>query len=1032
MGGNAMSRFRETKSRVYSVSIRASEFASQLRPLWLATASGLVLATCAVAYAAEDAKKLAQNTTQPAAAQDDAAPASEGPIEKVVVTAEKKKASVQDVPIAVTALTGDDLSKRQIESIKDLQFNVPSVTFSKGNFSGNNFQIRGIGVSAVAASADSGVSVHTDNIYQVSTAGLAVAEYFDIDRIEVLRGPQSTLYGRNATGGVVNIITNKPDLDEFGANVEGEYGEFNDMKFRAMVNLPIIEDVLGLRAAGMIAKHDGFVKNLFTGNDVDDQDAYAFRVSARWEPSERTTVDLNGSYFHEDDNHTRSPKQMCHRDPTGVAGCLPDKLAFEPLNSNATFGTTLASKQFWTNAFGPFFANLGLFDLTAGPGLGANAVVPQDLNTINTDFDPKFKSQGQSYTLSIEHELTDWLLVTLDAGTSQGKNWSQQSYNQAHGDDISANIASSMATFNGLMTLFGFDPTPYTANYFSSAPSATCAAGGLTCLPLSTTTNNGIVGGNVLGENILYYSDHVSAYDQIHGADDGTSVELRFQSNFDGPINFLVAGYYLTYEQWVQYYVNANTLDYSSIFLGAFVGNFVVGSNGLMSAPPFYLNDTRRYELDSSAAFGELYWDIVPETLKLTLGLRQTTDKKHTIGQQTILSTYVPIGTPDNDPFLDADPAFDANPSPSAPGTQLVADQEATFDATTGRAVLTWTPTKNNMAYASYSRGFKSGGINPPLSAALSAVPQEFAPETIDAFEIGSKNTLFDGTLRANFTAWHYTYEDYQVSKIVNRTSVNENIGAKLWGLEGELLYVPNERWQFNLSATDTHSEIGESFSIDQRNPTNGVAGTTWVKDIGSGANCVMVKRPGSVIAAATPADAAKAGFYIPPGGSAAIAAYGIPGANFGRCDQPGLYDPATGTDPDFMYTPDSGGIPVSLAGNELPQLPGNTITVGAQYTHALASGLDLTFRVDYYWQTEMWTRIFNRDPIDKIDAWGVMNAHILLMSDDGWHAKVFATNLLDDREITNSYLTDASSGLFTNVFVTDPRIIGLTVGAEF
>ena len=85
----------------------------------------------------------------------------------------------------------------------------------------------------------------------------------------------------------------------------------------------------------------------------------------------------------------------------------------------------------------------------------------------------------------------------------------------------------------------------------------------------------------MLGENILYYSDHVSAYDQIHGADDGTSVELEFQSDFDGPVNFLVAGYYLTYDLWVEYYVNANTLDFSSIFLGAFVGNLVGGTNGL-------------------------------------------------------------------------------------------------------------------------------------------------------------------------------------------------------------------------------------------------------------------------------------------------------------------------------------------------------------------------------------------------------------------------------------------------------------------
>jgi outer membrane receptor protein involved in Fe transport len=977
------------------------------------------------------ASAFAQATTPPAAGA--AAPKETArPIERVVVTAEKKKADVQDVPIAVTAISGETLEERQIESFRDLQFTVPSVTFSKGNFTGNNFQVRGIGVSAVGVSADSGVAVHTNNIYIVSTTGLATSEYFDLDRIEILRGPQSTLYGRNATGGAVNIITAKPDLDELLANFEAEYGEFGDKRVKAMVNVPIIDDTLAVRLAGIIAKHDGFVRNVFTGNDVDDQDVYSFRGSVRWEPTAKTTVDFMASYFHEDDTHVRSPKQMCHRDPTGVAGCLPDKLAFEPLNGNATFGTTLASKQFWNNAFGAPFDNLGLFDLTVGPGMGATGLVPQDLNTINTDFEPIYQAQGRQFILSVEHDLTPSLLVSLDVGHYSGSVFSQQNYNQARGDNIAANIGNSMFWFNLLLPFVGGNPAPYNATYFSSAPSATCAAGGQTCLPLSLTINNGSNGGNVIGQNILYYSDRVSAYDQSNGSDEGTTAELRFQSDFDGPVNFLVAGYILDYESDAEYYVNANTLDFSSIFLGAFVGNAVLGANGLVSTPPFYRNSTNPYELNSEALFGELYWDVVPDELKLTVGLRYTIDEKHTVGQQTILSAYAPIGTVNIDPVLAAQ-GFDADPS--KPGAQLYADQNAKFDATTGRLVLTWTPdvsfTDDTLVYASFARGFKSGGINPPLSAALSAVPQSFAPETIDAYEIGAKNTLLDGTLQANLTAWHYKYGDYQVSKIVNRTSVNENISATLWGLEGEFLYAPNANWVFNLTATNTHSEIGESFSIDQRNPTNGVAGTTWVKDIGSGANCVMVKRPAAVTPAATPADAGKVGFYIPPGGSASIASFGIPGANFGRCDQPGLYDPATGTDVDFMYTADSGGIPVNLAGNELPQVPNNTIAIGGQYTMPVATGLELTFRLDYYWQTEMWTRIFNRDPIDKIDPWGVLNGHILLVSDGGWHAKVFATNLLDDRDITNSYLTDASSGLFTNVFVTDPRIIGITVGAE-
>jgi outer membrane receptor protein involved in Fe transport len=959
-----------------------------------------------------------------AALAQSASTAADRPIEKVVVTAEKKKAAVQDVPIAVTAITGKDLSDNQIESFKDLQFNAPSVTFSKGNFAGNNFQIRGIGVSAVAASADSGVAVHTNNIYQVSTAGLAVAEYFDIDRIEILRGPQSTLYGRNATGGAVNIITNKPNLDEFLSSFEGEYGEFDDQKLRAMVNVPLFEDVLGLRMAGIMAKHDGFVENLHTGNDVDDQDVYSLRGSLRLKPWDSMLVDFMASYFHEEDTHVRSPKQMCHRDPTGVLGCLPDRLDFDPINANATFASTIASQQWWGDNFG--IPTFGLFDLTTGPGLGASADIPDDLNTIRTDFEPRYRAQGTLYTLSIEQEIGDWLIATLDLGYVRGKTWSQQNYNQSVGEDISTNISASMATFQ---VVFGANAAPYVNTYFSSP----C---GTSCLPLSSIADNsgtGLVGGNAIGDDIVGYFPNVQAYDQIDGSDEEWTGELRFQSDFDGPLNFLIAGYKLDYDQTIQYYVVANTLDFTSIFLGAAVGNFVLGANGLMLAPPTYRNNTLSYELDSEAIFGELYWDIIPDDLKLTIGLRQTKDEKRTVGQTTLFNVYVPIGTEDLTPFYVAQ-GFDADPS--VPGAQLVADQSAEFKATTGRLVLTWTPkvdfTDETLVYASYARGFKSGGINPPLSAGLGGVPANFAPETIDAYEIGAKNTLLDQTLQANVTGWYYEYEDYQVSKIVNRTSVNENISAKLWGLEGEFLYRPSSRWTFNLVLTNTHSEIGEAFSVDQRNVTNGLPGSVWIKDLGTGANCVMVKT--SAIAAASPADAGKFGFHNPPGGSTQLAGIGVPAANFGNCANP-LYDPANPAgDPDFRYISSVpfDGVAVALEGNELPQTPGSTIAFGAQYTHPVGTGLELSFGVAYYWQSSMWTRIYNRDPIDKIESWGVLNAHVLLESSDGWHAKLFATNLLDDRDITNSYLTDASSGLFTNVFVTDPRIIGIAIGADF
>jgi hypothetical protein len=277
------------------------------------------------------------------------------------------------------------------------------------------------------------------------------------------------------------------------------------------------------------------------------------------------------------------------------------------------------------------------------------------------------------------------------------------------------------------------------------------------------------------------------------------------------------------------------------------------------------------------------------------------------------------------------------------------------------------------------------------------------------------------------------------VSKIFNRTSVNENIATTLWGVEGEFLYAPDDQWQFSLLVTNTESEIGEAVSVDTRNPTQGRLDTVLIKSLGDASNCVLYRTtaPAGVSPADVPAVAVPLGFFEPkgPGTDTMIAGAGVPLVNYGTCSFT-LADVAllnaNGFDVVGGPGADLTGVVANLSGNEMPLTPNNSIAVGAQYTHPIASGVDLVFRWDYYWQTETWSRIFNADPIDLIDAWGMMNAQVELASEDGWHVTFFATNLLDDREVTGHYVTDPSSGLFTNVFVTDPRIIGLNIGASF
>ena len=168
-------------------------------------------------------------------------------IEIVTVSVERKVENIQTTPVAVTALSGADLKSKQVSSFRDLQFHVPSVTYTKSNFGGAQFQIRGITTQFGLGAA---IAQNENDIY-LEAPNLVTGQYFDVDQVAVARGPQSTSYGRAATGGAVNVITSKPNLDEFQARASFDYGTYNTMKPEFMVNVPLIDNELGIRVAGL-------------------------------------------------------------------------------------------------------------------------------------------------------------------------------------------------------------------------------------------------------------------------------------------------------------------------------------------------------------------------------------------------------------------------------------------------------------------------------------------------------------------------------------------------------------------------------------------------------------------------------------------------------------------------------------------------------------------------------------------------------------------------------------------------------------
>lgn len=319
----------------------------------------------------------------PAFAQDnsgtDSQPAPRFNSGEIVVTAQRQSESLQEVPIAVSAFTAEALESQQIENASDLQLTLPNVSFTKSNFTSSSFTIRGIGDLCVGVSCDSATAIHLNSAPLFNTR-LFETEYFDLERIEVLRGPQGTLFGRNATSGVVNVVSAKPDLSGFGAKGEFEYGNYNSIKAKGMINVPI-GDTIGLRVAGFYLNRDGYTDNLYDGSDIDDRDMYAIRGSLRFEPGPDTTIDLMGYYFREDDNRMRIQKQLCQRDPTGVLGCLNNRRDFAKTNSNSTFTGTLGSSEFL--AINGIPASLGLNSLY-GPDAYANFIEPADVRQVNT------------------------------------------------------------------------------------------------------------------------------------------------------------------------------------------------------------------------------------------------------------------------------------------------------------------------------------------------------------------------------------------------------------------------------------------------------------------------------------------------------------------------------------------------------------------------------------------------------------------------------------------------------------------------
>ncbi len=955
-------------------------------------------------------------------------------IEEIIVTAQRQAESLQDVPVAISAFTAEALDRQQIDNSSDLQLTLPNITYTKTNFTSSSFTIRGIGDLCVGVTCDSATAIHINDMPLISTR-LFETEFYDMERIEVLRGPQGTLFGRNATSGVLNFITAKPDLRAFHTTAEGEYGNFESFRIKGMINVPLT-DRLGVRFAGTKVTRDGYTRNLFDNSRIDGRDLYAIRGSLRWEPTDTTRIDLMASYFHENDDRLRIQKQLCDRDPTAILGCLPSGKGYGVVNGNASLASIFTSREFFTARLGAAFAPLALGSLY-GTDVYAGNVNPADPRVVNTDYQPSYKSSEKQYMARLEQDVGQ-VKLSLSGIYQSSSVDSSQDYN------LSVQNAATMAAGLGFFQVASSTAgSPF--QVFAPARAALIPNGpaGPYCTSLPDPRGIGVFAGR------SFCSSTPQDFDRSVQSSRSMTGEAIAESQFDGPFNFLLGGIYTDYKlSENSYYVDAFGLDYAAAILGGAttLGARAAGATTfpiVFAGTSFYRNNTDSYALKSYGLFGEVYYQF-NDRLKLTLGARYNHDAKDVRARTSLfidsagVAPQVPITATD---FTQALNYATLDYDSTLAGAQPFQVNNVSFGRGTGRAVLDYKITDDNLLYASYSRGYKSGGINPPLSPVF-AVPVSFSPETVNAFEIGSKNSFMNNSLQLNLTGFYYQYKQLQLSRIVSRTAVNDNVDADIYGVEAEAVFRPTSGLLINASASYLHTKVSsDKFLGNPRDPSGGRADAVIIKDITNASNCAVVPT--------TAGNAAGANAFV-AGANTAINAGAIPGLQPGAgLRAPAAFPAGSGVAATGAFSvcavltslaanPAAGvsvlpsGVLVNIRGNELPQAPNYKLSGGAQYTFDFANGMSLVPRADVAYTGKSYGLIFN-DNIDRIKAYTVVNAQVQLNGlDNRWFARAFVQNLTKNNAITGLGAGDQSSGLFTNIFTLEPRRYGVAAGFKF
>ena len=684
---------------------------------------------------------------QTASAQE----AQGGGLEEIVVTATRREQNLQDVPVSIVAITGEGLEMRGLDNVEKLSTGVPNIviTGGGGGTGGTIFRMRGV----------PNVSTYVDGVWQVSTTGFLTQEFVDLDRVEVLRGPQGTQYGRDSMGGALRVWTKRP-ADEFGGNVTLTAGSLDRLDAKGSIDLPFGDKVKSKWTAANLSR-GGYITSLTTGQQGGQVDQQVYRGDVVWTPTDKLSLRFN---YQDNKSQFIEPR-------------VQDLIArtYDDPNPNWTKSIiglpemyTYVGTDYRGNPVEPFFSEVN--QVAGFPGGKVGKWENRSGTTLPNDYDTH---QG---TIDVGWQLTDKMkLQVLLAQTKQEarsvSDWDNSQYDLVLDENLAqTDVKSDEIQLTGggdrvqwLAGAYYWDQTIHArglrwqVNEFQKGlmnpqnvfNNPVCNPAGAVLEPTPATNDN---------PNNMRFAPGTSGL-VTNGAYAGQTVNL-------GGAAGTGAGAWQTCQQ---------------VYYGAIPGSF---------------DSNSRSGQDGWALFGETTIHFT-DKLNLTLGMRHHDQSGYSVNVNPTAATAKkpldPTIWPIGNAFAGADNAATYTPFQ--------------FDKNTYRAVLQRDFSDHVNGYVSFSQGYNSGGVS---AANISGVRTLFPydPSTLNNYEIGMRSDLANGKVRFNWTVFDMIWEDLQAAGVVTDpvthvqipTLVTTNVGtAEAKGVEVELTFVPTESILINV-----------------------------------------------------------------------------------------------------------------------------------------------------------------------------------------------------------------------------------------